>query len=556
MRETKNGAIKIIPLGGVGEIGKNMTVIQYGDEIIVVDAGVMFPEEDQPGIDLVIPDITYLVENKAKVRGIILTHGHEDHIGALPYVLKQLNVPVYGTKLTLGLVKAKLTEHHLGYEPQFHTIRGGQRMSLGTFTLDFIHVNHSIPDVVAVAVHTPVGTVLLMFDFKFDQTPIDGRVTDYQKLAELGSRGVLCLLSDSTNAERPGYTLSERVVGETFMETFQRAPGRIFVATFASNVHRIQQVIEAARSYNRKVAVVGRSMENVVRIAVELGYLRIPDGMLIDVDEVDRLPAERVVVLTTGSQGEPMSALSRMAMADHRHLEIVRGDTIIISANPIPGNEKMIGRIINQLFKLGANVIYERFSGIHVSGHASQEELKMLLNLVRPRYFVPVHGEYRMLVKHASLAEAVGIPSDRIFIPEIGDVIEITPDKAAKTERVPGGQVFVDGLGVGDVGNIVLRDRRQLAQDGILIVVVGINRQNGELVAGPDIVSRGFVYVRESEHLIEEAREKVRQALLGTMKAQVEEWGVIKASVREALSRYLYEKTKRRPMILPIIMEV
>lgn len=558
MNETNS--VRVIPLGGVGEIGKNMTAIQSGDELLVVDAGVMFPDEDQPGVDLVIPDIGFLVERKHQIRAILLTHGHEDHIGSLPYVLKQLNVPVYGTKLTLGLVKAKLVEHNLGYEPELHVVHAGQTLTFGSIQVELIHVNHSIPDVVGMAFHTPAGTILHVTDFKFDQTPIDGRVTDYQKLAELGNRGVLALMSDSTNAERPGYTLSERTVGESFVESFSRATGRIFIATFASNVHRIQQVVDAAISYGRKVAVVGRSMENVVRIASELGYLHIPDGTLIDIDAVDRYPAERLAILTTGSQGEPMSALSRMAMSDHRHLEIVKGDTVIISANPIPGNEKMVGRIINHLFKLGANVIYERFSGVHVSGHASQEELKMLLNLAKPKFFIPVHGEYRMLTKHATLAEQVGIPTENVVIPEIGDAIELTPNSIRKAERVQAGSVLVDGLGVGDVGNIVLRDRRQLAQDGILIVVVGISKQTGQLVVGPDIVSRGFVYVRESEQLIEESREKVREALAaprnGNRNGYSEEWGVIKGSVRDVLGRHLYEKTKRRPMILPIVMEV
>ena len=552
----RNSKFKIVFLGGMGEIGKNMTVFEYNNELIVVDAGVMFPEDDMPGVDLVIPDTTYLMDNAHRIKAVILTHGHEDHIGGVPFLLKQVNIPVYGTKLTLGLLKLKLIEHNLERSTQLHEVKAGQRIKIGKFDMEFIHVNHSIPDVVALAIHTELGTVIHCSDFKFDQTPIDGRVTDLYKLAQLGNEGVLCLLSDSTNAERPGYTESERTVGETFARIFARAEGRIFVATFASNVHRLQQIVDASEAQGRKICVIGRSMVNVVGIAQELGYLKIPEGMLIDVEQVDKLPADKVVIITTGSQGEPMSALTRIAMAEHRKLAIAPGDTVIISANPIPGNEKSVGKIINHLFKEGATVVYEPHFGIHTSGHAQQEELKLLLNLTKPKYFVPIHGEHRMLMKHAELAETVGVPKENICIAELGSVLEFSDSGLRMADRVASGQVFVDGLGVGDVGNIVLRDRRQLASDGILIVVVTISDRNGEILAGPDIVTRGFVYVRESEELIEEARERVRAVLAEYEGKGVTEWGLLKQGVREALSRYLYEKTKRRPMILPIIMEV
>ena len=552
----RNSKFKIVFLGGMGEIGKNMTVFEYNNELIVVDAGVMFPEDDMPGVDLVIPDTTYLMDNAHRIKAVILTHGHEDHIGGVPFLLNQVNIPVYGTKLTLGLLKLKLIEHNLERSTQLHEVKAGQRIKIGKFDMEFIHVNHSIPDVVALAIHTELGTVIHCSDFKFDQTPIDGRVTDLYKLAQLGNEGVLCLLSDSTNAERPGYTESERTVGETFARIFARAEGRIFVATFASNVHRLQQIVDASEAQGRKICVIGRSMVNVVGIAQELGYLKIPEGMLIDVEQVDKLPADKVVIITTGSQGEPMSALTRIAMAEHRKLAIAPGDTVIISANPIPGNEKSVGKIINHLFKEGATVVYEPHFGIHTSGHAQQEELKLLLNLTKPKYFVPIHGEHRMLMKHAELAETVGVPKENICIAELGSVLEFSDSGLRMADRVASGQVFVDGLGVGDVGNIVLRDRRQLASDGILIVVVTISGRNGEILAGPDIVTRGFVYVRESEELIEEARERVRAVLAEYEGKGVTEWGLLKQGVREALSRYLYEKTKRRPMILPIIMEV
>jgi len=549
-------SVAVIPLGGLGEIGKNMWVVETQDDIVIIDAGVMFPEEDMLGVDLVIPDISYLKERRSKVRGILLTHGHEDHIGALPYVLKEINVPVYGTRLTLGLVNNRLQEHALD-DVRLVEVRAGDRVQIGGLTFELIHVNHSIADVVAIAIPTPAGHIVFATDFKFDQTPIDGRPADVQKLAELGKQGVLALFSDSTNAERPGYTLSEKVVGDSFMDVFRTAAGRILVATFASNVHRMQQVFDAAAAFNRKVCVIGRSMVNVVRIASELGYLRFPEGMLIDASELDRYPHDQLTILTTGSQGEPMSALSRMAAGEHRQVEIVPGDTVVISAHPIPGNERLVGKTINQLYKLGAEVIYYAFSGIHVSGHASQEELKWMLNLCRPRYFVPIHGEYRMLWHHARLAREVGVPEENIFILDLGDVLEFTAEgQATVTGRVSAGQVLVDGLGVGDVGTVVLRDRRQLSQDGILIAVVTIDKRTGAVVAGPDIVSRGFVYVRESEALLEEARERLLATLSERHGQPLTEWATVKNSMREVLSRFLYERTKRRPIILPVVMEV
>lgn len=552
-RETK---LLIVPLGGLGEIGKNMMAVRYGDDILIIDCGLMFPEEELLGIDIVIPDMTYIFENRDYVRGIVLTHGHEDHIGALPYLLREINVPVYGTKLTLGIVEAKFRDQEFHYPVSLRPVRPRDTVRVGTFDVEFIRVSHSIPDAVAIALHTPLGTVLHTGDFKIDHTPVDGQITDFHRLAQLGEKGVLVLLSDSTNVERPGYTLSEKVVGATFDETFRRATGRIIITTFASNVHRLQQAIATAYKYNRKVAVIGRSMVNVVNIAYELGYLDIPPGVLVDLEEANRLPHGQVVFLTTGSQGEPMSALTRMALAEHKQVEIVPGDTIIISASPIPGNEKLVARIVDHLFKRGAEVIYDPVSGIHVSGHPSQEELKLMINLVRPRFFVPIHGEHRMLIKHAALAQELGIPPACIFVAENGQVLEVTRHAARLAGRVTAGRVLVDGLGVGDVGNIVLRDRKQLAQDGILIVVIAIHQESGQVVAGPDIISRGFVYVREAEELMEDARARVREALDFCAERGISEWASIKGQVRDTLSKFLYERTGRRPMILPIIMEV
>jgi len=550
-----NSKLNIIPLGGLGEIGKNLTVFRSGQDIIVVDCGLKFPEDELLGIDVVIPDITYLKENRDLVRAIILTHGHEDHIGALPYVLKDLPVPVYGTRLSLGILKQKLLEHDLP-DVDLRVIKPRDTIKLGCFKIEVFRVSHSIADAIGIALHTPAGIVVHTGDFKIDQTPIDGEVMDFHKLAELGKQGVLVLLSDSTNAEKPGFTRSERVVGESFDETFRKADGRIIVATFASNVHRLQQAITMAEKYERRVVVIGRNMENVVRIANEMGYLQIPNGVLVDLAEINRLPPERLVILTTGSQGEPMSALTRMAMADHRWVEIVPGDTVVISAIPIPGNEKLVARTIDLLFKQGAEVIYEAAAGMHVSGHANQEELKLMLNLTRPKYFIPIHGEFRHLKKHAQMAQCVGIPPENIFVMDNGQVLEFTREKGYKNGRVAAGRVLVDGLGVGDVGNIVLRDRKQLSEEGIMIVVVTINKETGMVMAGPDIVSRGFVYVRESEALIEESRDRVRLALEKCEIRQVTEWATIKSNIREVLGKFVYERTRRRPMILPIVMEV
>ncbi|PKM89974.1 MAG: ribonuclease J [Firmicutes bacterium HGW-Firmicutes-12] len=548
--------LMLIPLGGLGEIGKNMMALRYNDEILVIDAGLMFPEDEMLGIDIVIPDFTYLVENKDLIKGVILTHGHEDHIGALPYVLKEIDVPVYGTKLTLALLQGKLKENNI-INKKLITIRPRDTIKLGTaFNIKILKVSHSIPDAIGMAIHTPVGIVLHTGDFKFDQTPVDGIVTDFARLAEYGQKGVLVLLSDSTNVERPGFTPSEKLVGQTFEDTFSLIKERIIVATFASNVHRIQQVINAAHKCNRKVAILGRSMVNVVSIAQEVGYLTIPENTLIEIEEIVNYPRNCVAIITTGSQGEPMSALTRMAMSDHRRVEIVPGDTVVISATPIPGNEKLVGKIINQLYRQGAEVIYEAASGIHVSGHASQEELKMMINLVKPKFFVPVHGEYRHLIKHAKLANQMGIPKENIFVAENGQVLEFTNNNGSIGNRVTAGRVLIDGLGVGDVGNIVLRDRRQLSQEGILIVVLTLNKEAKQLMAGPDIVSRGFVYVREAEALIDEARGRVKDVIDKCFDKKITDWATIKSHIREDLSRYLYERTGRRPMIMPIIMEV
>ncbi len=547
--------LQIIPLGGLGEIGKNMTVFRYGDDIIVIDAGLMFPEDDMLGIDLVIPDFSYLQENRDKVRAIFITHGHEDHIGALPFVLKELDVPVYGTPLALGILQGRLKEKGVS-TADLHPIKPGDQYDMGPFSIGFIRVNHSIADAVAIYVKTPVGTILHTGDFKIDHTPVDGQVTGFNRFAELGDEGVLVMLSDSTNAERPGFTMSERSVGASFDEKFRSAQNRIIIASFSSNVHRLQQAIDAAFKYGRKVAVIGRSMLNVVGIAIELGYLKVADGVLIDISEINNYPLNRIVILTTGSQGEPMSALTRMAMSDHRKVEIIPGDTVMISATPIPGNEKLVARTVDYLFRQGADVIYEASSGIHVSGHGSQEELKLMLNLVRPTYFIPVHGEYRMLKMHAKIALDLGIPKSNIFIAENGSVMEFTAETGAMVGKVTAGALLVDGLGVGDIGNIVMRDRRQLSQDGILIAVIAMDKKNGCVVSGPEIVSRGFVYVRESEQLMEEARMKIQEALDRCEANGSSDWGTIKNSVRDILGKFLYEKTRRRPMIMPIILEV
>jgi len=549
----KRNKLSIIPLGGVGEIGKNMTAYVYGNDIIVVDAGLKFPEEEMLGIDIVIPDISYLLENKDKVRGIFLTHGHEDHIGGLPYVLKSLNVPVYGTKLTLGLVAGKLKEHGLSDAVRLIEIDGKSKVKTGVFQVSFFYVNHSIPDAGGFAIETPAGLVVQTGDFKFDHTPVDGRSADLQKLAGYGERGVLALVADSTNAERTGFTPSERVVGRAIDDIVARTDGRLILATFASNIHRLQQVFESAERHGRKVAVVGRSMVNNIQVAIELGYLHIHPNTMIDADDLGKFPVNEVVILCTGSQGEPMSALTRMARGAHRKIEIYPGDTVVIASSPIPGNELSISRTIDQLFKIGANVIYQ---GVHVSGHGSQEDLKLMLNLVKPKYFVPVHGEFRMQRRHALLAEDTGVTPENIFILDLGEVLDFDDSGVRLAGKVTAGMVMIDGLGVGDVGNIVLRDRKLLSQDGILVVVVTLGKTTGAILSGPDIISRGFVYVRESEVLLEEASSLVEKTLSRLMADHVSEWSSLKTAVRDTLGRFLYERTRRRPMILPIIMEV
>ena len=553
--KNERAKIKIIPLGGINEIGKNITAIEYKEDIIIIDCGLKFPDDDMFGIDIVIPDVSYLLKNLEKIKGIFLTHGHEDHIGALPYVLKQLNVPVYGTKLTLGIVETKLKEHGLLASTELVRVKPKDIIKLDSVSVEFIKVNHSIADAVAIAIHTPLGVVLHTGDFKVDYTPIDGEMMDFGRIAELGRKGVLVMMADSTNVERPGYTMTERVVGETFLRLFNKAKGRIIVATFASNVHRIQQIITAAEAYEKKVAVSGRSMENIVQVAVELGYLTIGEDVLIPVDQISKYPNEKVVIITTGSQGEPMSALARMAASEHRKINVVPGDTVIISATPIPGNEKLVSKVVNLLFKKGAEVIYDSQEKIHVSGHACQEELKLMHSLVKPRFFVPVHGEYRHLKQHGELAVELGLPEKNLLIPENGDVIEVARNYIKKSGTAISGQVFVDGLGVGDVGNIVLRDRKHLSQDGILTIVVTIEKHSGKVVSGPDIISRGFVYVRESEGLMDEAREIVKSVLRDCEERQITDWATLKSKMRDELREFLYEKTKRKPMILPIIME-
>ncbi|MGC7870563.1 ribonuclease J [Desulfosporosinus sp. FKB] len=551
----KEHKLQIIPLGGLGEIGKNMTVIRYDNQMVLVDAGLAFPEDEMLGIDIVIPDYSYLIENKEMLLGILITHGHEDHIGALPYLLRDIDVPIFGTRLTLGIIQSKMKESNLN-NIKATVVQPRDTIKLGVFRIEFIRVNHSIPDSVGLAIHTPLGTIVHTGDFKLDHTPVSGEILDIHKFSELGDKGVLCLLSDSTNVERPGFTPSERNVGEMIDEAFRNAKERVILASFASNVYRLQQAITSAVKTNRKVAVVGRSMLNIVGISAELGYLDIPDGTLVDIDEIIGLPGNQACILTTGSQGEPMSALTRMANHDHRHVAIQPGDTVIISASPIPGNEKSVARTVDQLFKLGANVIYESAEGMHVSGHASQEEQKLMLNMVRPKYFMPVHGEYRMLIKHAQLAEQLGVPREDIFVSENGGIVEFTRHGAAIGGKVTAGKVLIDGLGIGDVGNIVLRDRKQLSQDGILIVVMTISRSTGAIVAGPDVVTRGFVYVRESESMLDEAKLKVKQTMARCRENHITEWAVLKSQIRDALSKQFYEKTRRRPMILPIIQEV
>jgi ribonuclease J len=532
-----------------------MYVIEYDRDIVVVDCGVIFPKEDMLGIDLVIPDISYLIKNQDRVRAFVLTHGHEDHIGATPYILKQLPVPVYGTRLTLGLVEQKLKEHRLT-GCQLNVVRPGDMIQLGKFLVQFIHVNHSIAGAVALAIHTPEGIVVHTGDFKIDYTPIDGEVTDLNTLAALGTRGVLALLADSTNVERPGYTMSESTIAESFDSLFTKAKGRIFVAMFASNTNRIQMIVDAAQRFKRRVCFVGRSMVNVSKLAISIGELTLPPNMIVDVDDVDRYPDSEMVIMTTGSQGEPMAGLTRMAYSEHRKLQIRTTDMVIVSANPIPGNEKLVSRVINQLYRCGANVIYEALADVHVSGHACQEELKLMMRLTRPKYFIPVHGEFRHLCQHAGLAAEIGIPKSNIIIPDLGDVIELDGHGIAKAGTVPTGSVLIDGLGIGDVGNVVLRDRRHLSQDGLIIVVMAIERETGMLVSGPDLISRGFVYVREAEDLMEGTKDVVRGILVNYDRIDPSDWASIKNKVKDDLHKYLYEQLKRNPMILPIIVEI
>lgn len=548
--------LKVIPLGGLGEIGKNMTVFEYKNDILVVDCGMGFPTDEMFGVDIVIPDLSYLIKNKNKVRGVVLTHGHEDHIGSLPYFLKEVNVPIYGTRLTLGLVENKLKEHGLLKSTDLRVVNAKDIVQIGEFNVEFIHTSHSLADSVALAIKCDVATVVHTGDFKIDYTPIDDKVIDLHRFAELGRKGVTLLIADSTNVERPGYSMSESTVGQTFLELFRDVKSRIIVATFASNVHRIQQIINAAIHYKRKVAVIGRSMVNIVSVAEELGYLNIPEGVLIDINDIGKYPDDQIVIVTTGSQGEPMSGLSRMSISEHRKVQISQGDLVIISATPIPGNEKTVSQVINQLYKLGAEVIYSKLADIHVSGHACQEELKLIHTLVRPKFFLPAHGEYRMLMQHALLAESLGMSKENVFVAEIGSVIELDNHSAKISRRVQSGQTLVDGLGVGDVGNIVLRDRKHLSQDGLFIVVVSLNKENGKVLSGPDVISRGFVYVRESGNLMGEAKAVIREALSKCEENEITDWSTIKGAIRDSLRQFLYEKTKRKPMILPIIMEV
>ena len=548
--------LKIISLGGLNEIGKNLTVYEYGNDIVVVDCGMGFPDDDMYGIDVVIPDVSYLIKNQQKIRGIFITHGHEDHIGALPYVLRSIKAPIYATRMSAGLIKLKLEEHRLLDKTKLITCEAGDVVKAGRFSVEFIHVNHSIADAVAFAIKCPVGTCVHTGDFKIDATPIQGGMIDLARLGQLGNEGVLALLADSTNVERPGYTRSERSVGNSFDALFKGCEERIIVTTFASNVDRLQQIIDVAARYGRRVAVTGRSMENAMKVSTELGYMNIPDGVLMDLNQIKSLPKNRVCIITTGSQGETMSALSRMAFSTHRQVDILPGDRIIISASAIPGNEHSIGNVINELYRKGAEVLNERELALHVSGHACQEELKIIHALVKPKFFIPVHGEQRMLQTHAKLAREMGMDSNHILISDIGRVMELTQNSARLAGTVTAGQVFVDGLGVGDVGSVVLRDRRHLAQDGMIVVVMSMSGEDGSLVSGPDLITRGFVYVKESEGLMEELRQVALEAIESVDSRYSTDWSAIKSAIKGDLSGYLYKKTKRSPMILPVIMEV
>ncbi len=549
--------LKIIPLGGLHEIGKNITVFEYADEIIVVDCGLSFPEDDMLGVDLVIPDITYLEKNQEKIKGLVITHGHEDHIGSIPYLLKQINIPIYAPKLAMGLIQNKLEEHKLLRSTKMVEISAGQTIILGNyFKVEFIRSTHSIPDSVMLAITTPVGTVLHTGDFKIDYTPIDGKIMDFGRIAELGNKGILALMSDSTNAERKGFTMSESSVGEVLDKLFIHCEKRIVVATFASNVHRVQQIVNAAVKYGRKIAVCGRSMVNMIETARQLGYIACPEDAFIDIDQMSVYNDEQLVIITTGSQGEPMSALTRMAAGDHRKVKITPNDLVIISANPIPGNEKFVSKVIDDLMQIGAEVVYSALADVHVSGHACQEEQKLMIALTKPKYFIPVHGEYRQLISHGETAESMGIEPKNIIYMSNGRVLEIDAEEAKFNGTVASGRVLVDGLGVGDVGNIVLRDRQHLSQDGLIVIVLTMNSQTGEVIAGPDVISRGFVYVRESENLMDDVKSVVRHEISKCEQRGIRDWATIKSTVRENLRDYIFMKTKRNPMIIPIIMEV
>ena len=548
--------LKIISLGGLNEIGKNLTVYEYGGDIIVVDCGMGFPDDDMYGIDVVIPDVSYLIKNQSKIRGIFITHGHEDHIGALPYVLRSINAPIYATRMSMGLIRLKLEEHRLLSKTKLITCEAGDVVKAGKFSVEFIHVNHSIADAVAFAIKCPVGTCVHTGDFKIDSTPIQGGMMDLARLGELGKEGVLALLADSTNVERSGFTRSERSVGASFDALFRGCEERIIVTTFASNVDRIQQIIDVAARYGRKVAVTGRSMENIMKVSTELGYMNVPDGVLMDLNHIKSLPKNKVCIITTGSQGETMSALTRMAFNTHRQVDLMPGDRVIISASAIPGNENAIGNVVNELYRKGAEVMNERELALHVSGHACQEELKIVHALVKPKFFIPVHGEQRMLQIHARLAQGMGMDPSHVLVSDIGRVMELTPNSARLAGTVTAGQVFVDGYGVGDVGSVVLRDRRHLAQDGMIVVVLSMSGEDGALVSGPDIITRGFVYVKESEGLMEELRQVAMEAIQSVDTRYATDWSAIKSTIKGDLSNYLYKKTKRSPMILPVIMEV
>ena len=548
--------LKVIPLGGLGEIGKNMTAIEYDDELIVIDCGIAFPDEDMYGVDLIIPDISYLIENESKLKGIFITHGHEDHIGAIPFILKQVNIPIYGTRLTIGLIENKLKEHGLLATTSLNIIKPRESAKFNHLEVEFIRNTHSIADSCSLAIHTPVGIIFHTGDFKVDLTPIDNEPMDFERISELAKEGILLLMSDSTNVERKGYTMSERAISETFTKLFEHATGRIIVATFASNIHRMQQIIDASKRYNRKVAFSGRSMENISKVATELGYLHFDDDQLVNIHNINSVADDELTLIVTGSQGEPMGALARIAFSNHRHIKLKPNDLFIISASPIPGNDKLIGRVINELYRKGCNVIYKDLEAVHVSGHACQEELKLILRLTHPKFFMPVHGEYRHLVHHKNLAEKVGIPKDNIVVLSTGQVLELTPHSAEVNGRVRTGAIFVDGIGVGDVGNVVLRDRRMLAEGGMLIVVATIDKESKTLVSEPYIVTRGFVYVKESEDLMNEVKQITQTEIEMLLENETNEILVMKNRIKKALERYLYEKTKRRPSIFPIIMEV